>query len=395
MEKTFVFIDESGNHDLEIEKDGVTGYFMVLAVLVNEDHLANLNREVELIRAKHFQTGEMKSSSVKDKDKHARRNKILSAINALDFKFYLLALDKKSVEKDGGLQYKKSFIKFVNRLLYSSLISSFDDLEIYADSHGNVEFQKSFYDYITSLGTDDLFRRKTLKLVDSQDVPLVQLADFLVGSFAKIYEKRAVNDSLREATKNLLLSKCIGLAEWPVKNRLYQNVNTATSDYDPQIYKHALSKADDFISKKSGATDYETAMQLVALNFLLFKDRFVSEDSYIPTNEIISHLHSHGFQSVAEQSLRSSIIAKLRDNGVIIASSNKGYKIPRSAADLVAYALRVNGQIIPLLSRLHKARNSYLLATKGEFDLLGSESFEHLRHFIDVLPENALADHSE
>lgn len=392
MGKTFVFIDESGNHDLDTKKNGVSDYFLVLALVIDESNLNELSKNLKDTIERHFQSGEMKSSGIKDKDNHSRRVRIINEILSLDFKFYLLALDKNAVERDGGLKYKKSFIKFVNKLIYSSLISSFDDLEINADSHGDARFQESFFDYIMELGTGDLFKHQSLNLVDSKDVPLVQLADFLVGSFAKIYENKKVNSTLTDALKNIVNSKSIGLVEWPSRNRVLNASKEFSSRDDKKIYIHSLNKADSFIDKKSGFQDYETTTQLIVLNFLLFKDRFPEERDYVSTQEILSHLNERGFKNVGEQTLRSSIIAKLRDQGVIIASSNKGYKIPRSAEDLTDYVSRVNGQIVPLLTRLNKARNSYLLATKGDFDLLEVDAFRHLREFIEILPDTILIE---
>ena len=101
----------------------------------------------------------------------------------------------------------------------------------------------------------------------------------------------------------------------------------------------------------------------------------------------MSHLNDCGFTKVTEQAIRSSIVSKLRDNDVIIVSCNKGYKIPRCYADLFDFAERVNSQVVPLLHRLNKARNSYLFSSKNEIDLLKGVDYPHLVAFLEELNE--------
>ena len=136
MIKTLAFIDESGNTDLDTLKQGVSKYFIVCAVIIDEDKVDALKIEVEAIRKKYFQTGEIKSSSVRDRDDHARRIKILENIQQLNFKFYAIAVEKQALSRDGGFPYKKSFLKFINGLLYKQLFENFPSITVFADEHG-------------------------------------------------------------------------------------------------------------------------------------------------------------------------------------------------------------------------------------------------------------------
>ena len=89
----------------------VSKYFIVCAVIIDDDRFNSLRQEVEAIREKYFQRDEIKSSSVRDRDGHARRIKILESILDLDFKFYAVAVEKDALRRDGGFQHKKSFFK--------------------------------------------------------------------------------------------------------------------------------------------------------------------------------------------------------------------------------------------------------------------------------------------
>lgn len=72
------------------------------AVIIDDCQFDTLWHEVETIRKKYFQNGEIKSNSVKDRDNHARRIKILERILELDFKFYAVAVEKDALRRDGG-----------------------------------------------------------------------------------------------------------------------------------------------------------------------------------------------------------------------------------------------------------------------------------------------------
>jgi len=361
----------------------VSKYFIVCAVIINEENFLSLSKQVEEVRKKYFQTGEMKSSTVRDRDSHKRRIKILNSLLELDFKFYAVAVEKDLLRRDGGFPYKKSFLKFINGLLYQQLFENFPVIKVYADEHGGNEFKESFRKYIEKHHKPDLFWESELYLVPSHNNILVQLADFLVGTLAKIYEGKS-NPALNEAYK-LLLKKALDVKEWPTRYQTYFTPDQTSKEYDRFIHTHALSKAEIFIEKYRENKDDDTKLQVCTLSHLVFQSRLSATKEYISTKNLLLHLESCGFTNVSEQAIRSTIISKLRDKDVIIASSNRGYKIPRCYEDLFDFVERVNSQVLPLLERLNKARNSYLLASKDEVDLLKGPNYPEIVEFLEAL----------
>jgi predicted transcriptional regulator len=94
-------------------------------------------------------------------------------------------------------------------------------------------------------------------------------------------------------------------------------------------------------------------------------------------------LADRGFPGLGDQRIRSNGIAKLRDSDVIIASATKrGYKIPRSRADINDFLELASSQILPLLDRVKKARDVYRLSSVGEYDILEAEQFAQLRKLL-------------
>lgn len=368
MKTVCAFIDESGNHDLDVSKEGASSYFIVVALVIEKHKVAEVAALAEVIRHRHFQTGEIKSSNIKDKDGHARRIRVLDDVLALDFKFYALAVDKAEVRRDSGLQYKASFLKFLNGKLYNRLYRAYTEVSAICDEHGGESFKSSFRDYIEKNHKPDLFYRSDFIQVNSADNVLVQVADLIVGTLAKIYEGKS-NLALNEKYLEMLKEKSLCMDEWPTKFQVYSPPEESSDSLDQFIYSHSLSKAEVFLGDWDGAGDEDTQMQICVLRKLIFQCRW-GGGNYITAPEIIHHLRQNGYEKASEQYFRTSIIAKLRDSDVIIASCNRGYKIPTCYADIDDYVERVDSLVVPYLSRLKRARNSFLMASNEELDLL-------------------------
>jgi hypothetical protein len=75
----------------------------------------------------------------------------------------------------------------------------------------------------------------------------------------------------------------------------------------------------------------------------------------------------------------------LRDAEVIIASAAKGYKIPRTRADINDFLELASSQILPLLDRIKKARDVYRLSSIGDYDILGADQYSEIRKLLQSL----------
>lgn len=387
--KTYAFVDESGNSDLDTTKRGASSFFVVCSVLVAEKNLEAAYGQAETVRKRHFQTGEIKSSKLKAKDSD-RRARILNELAELPLKLYFTVVDKSQIHKDGGLRIKTSFIKFINGILYERLFSNLHHLQMTVDEHGGLEFQQSLKSYVADRFIDDLFGDEdAFRTKSSKDDVLIQVADFFAGSVAQIYEGKASEDMVR-TYKAILRSLTLGLAEWPPK---YQSLlpppldDTGYADY--QVHQEALRQAERFSERVSKHPDEDERLQLSILLFLRFQSEFVTKD-YVSTPEIIAHLGDKGFGELSDQKIRSSGIAKLRDADVIITSSAKGYKIPQTRADINEFLERASGIVVPLLERVKKARDVYRLSSRGEYDIVTAANLTELANLLASM--EALAD---
>lgn len=384
MDRTYAYVDESGNSDLDTSKAGSSGFFVVCSILVAEKDLQDAYKRAEELRRQHFQTGEIKSSKVRAKDAE-RRVRILTDLAKLPIKLYFVVVDKERVYKDGGLQFKTSFVKHINGLIYSRLFRNCRNLQMTVDEHGGVEFQESLKAYVEDRYAGDLFGDDhAFQTKSSKDDVLIQVADFFAGSVAQIYEQKAVGD-IAEVYKKILREQTLGLLEWPLKfNSLLAPSMDDSSYADYQVHQEALRQADLFIEKAGQYPDEDERLQLSILDYLRFQSEFVTKD-YIPIADILAHLGERGFGDLSKQRVRSSGVAKLRDADVIITSTSKGYKIPQTRADINDFLEMASGVVVPLLERVKKAREVYKLSSHGEYDIIKASRLMDLERLLSSL----------
>lgn len=197
MRSIDAFVDEYGGAHLATQKQGVTAYFIVTAILVSEN-LAIVRERAERIRRDFFQTGEMKSSGVGGND--VRRLSILRRICELPIKTFTIAVDKREISKSSGLAYKPSFFKHVNRKVYSRIYDVYEHVRLVADEHGTEAFMQDFEKYIDRhVGLrEDLFLERTFRFSRSNDEVLLQVADMLSGSLARSIDPVKQSDNAPE-----------------------------------------------------------------------------------------------------------------------------------------------------------------------------------------------------
>lgn len=378
MAKFTAFIDESGNHDLETQKSGVTKFYVLAAVVVETERLPVLQIEAERLRARHYGNGEIKSSKTDEK----RRLKVLGELHDIDFKFIATVIDKDAIRKDSGLAYKQSFVKFLNGLLYRSLVRTHQDVEIYADQQGREEFMASFRSYITENHIPDLFSTTTVSHVASHENVLVQLADFLAGTIRKVYEG-AHSDALEMEFMRFANKAKLAIDEWPPALIPQTPNQPHVSEHDAVVHAVAMNEASNFIIENDQNPSVDLMPRLLTVRYLLFKAKFDSQD-YVSSAEILKHLASRGLE-LSEHQFKSSVISRLRDQDVLIASSSRGYKIPQTYKDVLDFVELVNGQTLPLLDRLNKAHASLFQASMGTIDLFNQPQLSRLKKVTAVL----------
>lgn len=390
MERMYAFTDEYGAFGYDLDNPSVSTHFIITAVIVKDSDLEAYETGAEAIRKKYFQTGEIKSSKL-GADKHHRRMLILNEIAALPMHFLTICIDKRGCMENmnsKGLQYKGSFYKFMNNIVHRELRQAYSKLTIVADEVGTNDYMKSFCQYVDRHQDQaNLLGEANFQFSKSNHDVRIQIADFISGTLARVYDEHKKSEHAGEYL-NVLKQNTIRIGMYPMSYKNYDISNSPLAeDYDEDIAQLCFSRAVTFIENNQQSDDPVVEAQIVVLKYLLF--RFMNNDTrgYIYTGELIEHIRHTSLGEIKEQSFRTKIIGKLRDKGVIIASSTKGYKIPSKTSELRDFINHDAKIVFPMLSRLKKCRDLVKLSTVNKLDLLDDTEFSELKAYFDNLPD--------
>lgn len=400
MERVYAFTDEYGQFSWELNKQDISSCFIISAIIVKESELNEYESGAEAIRKRYFQAGEIKSNKVGSNP--SRRKKILNDLVTLPFQFFSVVIDKQTCLDNmnmRGLLYKKTFYKFMNNIVYKELRQAFQILTIVADTMGTNDYMESFCRYVEERqDVANLLGEAKFVFHESIHDVKIQVADFISGTLARYYDTKKKEE---EATENLhiLQGKVIRIEEYPKTFRNYSLESSAlASEYDKDIAALCYSRAVTYLNNNKADEDEYAKGRDIVLKYLLF--RFMNNDSrgYIPTYELQKQLEYTSLKGISDQVFRSKIIGRLRDEKVIIASSNKGYKIPGRLREVMDYVQHDARVVMPMLSRLKNCRDLVKLSTVNQVDLLDGTDFERLRWYFDNYPpqsmENELSETS-
>lgn len=246
---------------------------------------------------------------------------------------------------------------------------------------------QSFCEYVSNhQDIPSLFGDAQFSFQNSKYDVRIQIADLISGTLAYVYDSHKRSADVPDYLK-ILRNKIIRVELYPKTYKTYTLENSAIADdYDEDIARLCFAQAAKFVEHNADSPDPEIQAQVVVLQYLLF--RFMNNDTrgYIYTYELKQQLSNTDLRNLSDQAFRMRIIGKLRDKGVVIASSQKGYKIPSKQSELYDFINHDAKIVIPMLARLKKCRDLIKLGTVNGLDLLDHPEYEQLRVYFDSLP---------
>ncbi|MEH7308945.1 DUF3800 domain-containing protein [Neobacillus drentensis] len=378
----FAFLEESGDYSFDFENNDVSTHFIIVAILAKESNKEWLEREVEKVRQKYFQTEEMQSDRI---DNPHLRIQLLNELKELPFNIYAYVIDKRKIREDSGITFEKTFIKYMNRLIYDDLKRTFDQLDLVLNQQGTKEFMTEFKTYITEKSIPDLFNYSSFGFNNRTSENLLQLANIIAGTIAIGYDQNQDSEHYPLFNK-IIKKKIVAINLWPqnYKNYLHDYISrNQDSLFDEVIFKQSVNLTLQYLEKNKKSEDLDEKIRIDLLKFLLFNLR-ENPNEYVYTQEILDNLNAIRMNKINHHYFRSNIVSKLRDSGLLIASSNKGYKLPVCLSDLYDFVNLSSLTIHPMLQRISKCRNQILLATNNEIDILENNEFEYLKRIIEM-----------
>lgn len=372
MECLRVFVDESGDEHLNTASGAAKNYVLA-AVIVREDDLNSVIATANSVRHRYFQTGEMKSSRIGNN--LSRRCKVLQSFSESSFHVVAFCVPKERLPRDSPLRFAQVFLKYTAQKLCIHLPKR-QEVEVIFDKKGRISFQDEFKTYLKErFPQNDLFHAVHFDVADSKDNVLVQLADLFAGSVAKQY-------MAREPELLRILSKKVTVWEWPTGRDWGLIVRCeGINQFDAVVRREAFRRAWQFM-EASDAEDENVSLRQLFLKWLI--DHSTEDDvEFLFSDQISLRFKNEFALTIDRQAIRNKIVGPLRDAGVLIASSSKGYRLPNAVRDIHRYVGLCNSQIPPALSRLRRAREIILSSTTGALDILVND--DALRRAVDSI----------
>ena len=361
-------------------------HFIISAAIVKESDLEEFNLKAEEVRKKHFGSSEMKSNNIKAK--HDRRQRVLSDLLTLPFQIFAVCIDKKSCMDNmsiKGLNYKHSFYKFMNNIVHLEFRRAFKQITIIADQFGDSDYMQSFCRYVDRhQDQPNLFGDADFQFQDSRNALGIQVADIISGTLAYVFDTHKKGPDVPDYI-SLMSPKIIRIELYPKTFQNYVLENSPLADdYDKDIAELCFAQAVKFIEHNASEIDSDIRAQVIVLQYLLFRFMNNGTRGYIVTRELRDQLRNTELRSISDTAFRMRIIGRLRDKGVIIASSPQGYKIPSKRSELHDFINHDAKIVMPMLARLKKCRDLVKLATINQLDLLDQPEYASLKRFFDT-----------
>lgn len=383
------YVDETGTNDLDSSKPGVSHLFICVAVIVENDVQAMAASGIQQISTDLCGGAEISSKRVGGD--HERRVRFLERLCALPFGYFALVINKDKIPKDSGLQFKRSFYKFINRMLYERLLKNGRNLHVVADEIGGKDFMDSFVPYFQQKGMPGLFEQFDHKFADSEKTPLIQLADFIAGTLSYCFDaekKCPESNKFREFLRN----REIAIQCWPWEVLSGAPAVESSPSIDKVIRERMIQRVSNFLDEHENSTDAERRMQAFILSNLFFARQFEDrERQALVSDELMRRLAQEGFVDLSKQFFQARVIGKIRDEGIILAGSNDGYRLALSVEDVEEYLGHDKNIIEPMLARMLKARGSVLFDTGQNYDVLSKPEYHSLKMLANTFSDASLS----
>ncbi|MDR6809792.1 hypothetical protein J2Y45_006827 [Dyadobacter sp. BE34] len=382
MQQTVAFLSEWGNDTLDLSKRGVevpTTHFIITAIILNKEDIASAKRVIEAVRIRHFAGGNLDPELTANN--HEKQKEILEDIDEAPFKVFAVIVDKRQLIGE-GLRYKGSFHKFLHSLADRELFRLLPNLDLVSGPIGDNTFMKGFVKYVEQNHISNLFNESTFGFAGIENDGLVQAAGYIAGTLARCYDETVITDQRGEYIE-LLRRKLLSVQFFPDTFRTsIVQVPYSCENYNETLATLSTNLANDFLHRKSLSPVPQLKDQVSCLGYLLFHFRHINPTRYITSFELMEHIRARTGKKVSLHYFQTKVIAQLRDAGVLIASSSRGYKLPASEADLNDFVSHSNTIISPMLSRVKRFRDQVHTATSGEIDILAHQEYALIRKIV-------------
>ncbi len=377
--KIYAFIDEAGSFGWELENPSCGSHIVIAAIIVAEDVLEETISKIRKVKQSFFPNSEMKSVAIGDNIQ--KRKRILSQLYKAPYNVMLCIVDKAKMKEWPYAYQREKFYQYINYNFYEFLKISYPNLIVCADELISSEYMTSFIQYVKEQENHDLFSATDFRFENSKENILIQLADIVSGSIRRMYDK-----TIGEKYDYCYMwrDKILDILFFPESWHNYTDRSpVGRKEFDSIIARICFEQAVQFLKSHKKIRDLEDRARVLTLRFLL-SQMVNKNNNYIQTKDIRKHLKALGIDSWPTQSFRNKIIAKMRDQNVLITSSPHGYKIPTTEKELYSFINHGNSIVEPMLRRLIKCHHIIRNKTLGHVNLFERAEYANLKKYMEA-----------
>lgn len=191
-----IFIDESGDSGLRIEK-GSSRYFTVGLVLFEDnDEALACDQRIQLLKRELGLSENTEFHFKRNSDRFKRA--FLAAVAPYNFFYYGIVINKDPAKLWGdGFRNKESFYKYACGLVFENAKEKLDKAIIVIDESGSLDFKRQLTKYLRR--KVNIGAIKKVKMQRSRGNNLLQLADYITGVINRsVQNKRKWADEYRK-----------------------------------------------------------------------------------------------------------------------------------------------------------------------------------------------------
>ena len=206
-----VFIDESGDPGLKIDR-GSSRYFSIsLVIFQDNDEALACDQRIELLKRELSWKPKSEFHFKKNSDKV--REAFLRAVSPYNFFYYGIVINKDPKKLWGeGFRDKQSFYKYASGLVFENAKDKLENAVVTIDKSGSDEFRLQLARYLRTRVSSSVKIIKKVKMEELYSNNLLQLADYMAGIINRsVTNTKKKSDSYRK----LVAHREIRVQVWP------------------------------------------------------------------------------------------------------------------------------------------------------------------------------------
>ncbi len=334
MDKYIAYIDESGDPNFT---EGASDTLYVGAVVLKESELDSISAAVDSIKER-YRIVEFKSNRARS---YERRVQICLELANLDIK--LISVYVKKYELQGTwFRYRRGFYKYIQKLLNREIYRLFGNVHVQLDKFGSPDYQKSLELYLEKSMQVELFSPE-VTISSAKKNKFIQIADYISGSIRKQLLGDFDGDTrISEAFEPI----------WKVNLHIPDTGRFVTPFPELEGGDSISFCVEEAYRYLESQVELKETAKYIALDYL-YHSALTDPEEFIYTGELLNWLSNHNIE-LGEEQFRNEVTAALRDSGLIIVGTRKGYKIPTTLEDFQEYVSFSVNLVLPVLKRLKK-----------------------------------------